>query len=121
LWTLVLYPMVRYAIWAAISMLLVTVLHPAFVMAIVVVVATLVGMFGSPSTRIPNWVRVPVHVVLPMTNLLSEERFLSITRASLKPFGWKNHIVALTYGVDYALVCLLLATAVFHYRSLTRD
>jgi ABC-type transport system involved in multi-copper enzyme maturation permease subunit len=121
LWTLLVYPMVRYAIWAAISMLLVTLLHPVFVMGIVIVLATLALIFGSASSHIPRWVRLPVHLVLPLTNLLSEERFLTITRASLKPYPWTNHLTALAYGLDYALVCFLLAVVVFQRQSLLRD
>jgi ABC-type transport system involved in multi-copper enzyme maturation permease subunit len=121
LWMLLVYPMVRYAIWAAISMFLVTLLHPVFVMGVVIVLATLTLIFGSASSHIPRWVRLPVHLVLPLTNLLSEERFLTITRASLKPYPWTNHLTALAYGLDYALVCFLLAVVVFQRRSLSRD
>jgi ABC-type transport system involved in multi-copper enzyme maturation permease subunit len=120
-WTLLVYPMVRYAIWAAISMFLVTMLHPILDMAIIVVLATLVAMFESPSKFIPNWVRLPIHLFLPLTDLLSEERFLAITRASVKPYPWTNHLTALAYGLDYALVCFLLAVAVFQRRGLSRD
>jgi len=121
LWTLLVYPMVRYAIWAAISLLLVTLVHPVAVMGIVAVLATLVATLQSPFSRIPDWLRLPVHVVLPLTDLLSEERFLAITRASVKPYPWTNHVTALAYGLDYALVCFLLAAFLFQYRSLTRD
>ncbi len=121
IWTLLVYPMVRYAIWSAISMFLVTVLHPVFVMGIVVVLTTLVAIFQQASGRIPAWVRLPVHLVLPLTNLLSEERFLAITRASLKPYPWTNHLTALTYGLNYAFVWFLLAVLLFQYRSLSRD
>jgi hypothetical protein len=62
-----------------------------------------------------------VHVVLPLTDLLSEQRFLAITKASLKPFPWTHHATALAYGLDYALVCLLLAMWVFQRRSIARD
>jgi len=121
IWVLLVYPMVRYAIWAAIAMFLVTLLHPVFVMGIVAVLNTLVGIFGSTRTAMPDWVRMPVHLVLPLTRLLSEERFLSITRASLKPYPWTNHLTSLVYGLDYALVWFLLAVLVFQYRSLSRD
>lgn len=120
-WVLVVYPMVRYSVWAAISMLLVTWLQPVFVIAIVAVLATLVPMFESGFNRIPGWLRLPVHLILPMTNLLSEGRFLTISRASLKPFPWTRHVTALAYGLDYALVCFLLAVLVFQYQSLSRD
>ena len=121
LWVLLVYPMVRYAIWAAISMFLVTLLHPVVVMGVVIVLATLIQIFGSASSHIPRWVRLPVHLILPLTNLLSEERFLTITRASLKPYPWTNHLTALAYGLDYALACFLLAVLVFQSRSLSRD
>lgn len=120
-WTLLVYPIVRYAIWAAISMLLVTVVHPVFAMGLVILLATLVQIFGESFIKIPVWVRLPVHLVLPLTNLLSESRFLAITRASVKPFTWTNHLTALAYGLNYAFVCLLLAILVFQYRSLARD
>jgi ABC-type transport system involved in multi-copper enzyme maturation permease subunit len=120
LWTLLVYPMVRYAIWAAISMFLVTLVHPIFAMGVVVVLATLVEVFG-PGAHIPPVLRVPIHLLLPLTGVLSEQRFLSITRASLKPFPWTSHVTALAYGLDYALVCFLLAALVFQYRSLSRD
>jgi ABC-type transport system involved in multi-copper enzyme maturation permease subunit len=121
LWTLLVYPMVRYAIWAAISMFLVTWLHPMFAMGIVVILASLVPFFGSTVTRIPAWLRLPVHLVLPLTSVLSEQRFLTITKASLKPFPWTSHVTALAYGLDYALVWFLLAIVAFQYRGLARD
>ena len=121
IWVLLVYPMVRYAIWAAIAMFLVTLLHSVFVIGIVAVLATLVQVFGSTRSAMPHWIRMPVHLVLPLTGLLSEERFLSITRASLKPYPWTNHLTALVYGLDYALVWFLLAVLVFQYRSLSRD
>jgi len=121
LWTLLVYPMVRYAIWAAIAMFLVTLLHPVFVIGIVGILATLVQMSGSPRSGIPVWIRAPLHFALPLTGLLSEERFLVITRASLKPYPWTNHLTALAYGLDYALVWFLLAALVFQYRNLARD
>jgi ABC-type transport system involved in multi-copper enzyme maturation permease subunit len=121
IWTLIAYPLVRYAIWAAISMLLVTMLHPILVMGIVIILMTLIQIFATASRHMPNWVRLPVHLTLPLTNLVSEERFMVITRASLKPFPWTNHLTALAYGLDYALVCFLLAIFVFQRRSLARD
>jgi hypothetical protein len=39
----------------------------------------------------------------------------------LKQAGWLDHLITLAYGLDYALVFLLLATWSFHYRSLKRD
>ncbi len=77
-----------------------------------------------PPRRVP--LRLGTHhaalySVLPSTGLLSESRFMSLTQSSLKPVGWLNHITTLAYGLDYALVCLLLAMWSFHYRSLRRD
>ncbi len=121
LWTLLVYPMVRYAMWAAIAMFLVTLVHQVVVMGMVVVLATLVIVFQSPWRHVTKWVRLPVHLLLPLTNLVSEERFLSVTRASLKPFPWTSHLTVLVYGVDYALVWFLLAVYVFQRRGLSRD
>ena len=121
LWTLIAYPLVRYAIWAAIAMLLVTMIHPILAMGAIVIVMTLIEVFASTARHIPVWLQKPVHLVLPLTGLLSEERFMEITRASVRPFPWTNHLTALAYGVDYALVCLLLAMFVFQRRSLARD
>lgn len=119
-WTMLVYPLVRYAVWAAIAMFLVTMVHPVLVMGGVAILATFVAIFGSQSS-IPAWVRLPLHLVLPMTGLLSEDRFLVIKQASLRPFPWTNHVIALAYGLNYALVCFLLAVLVFQRRSLTRD
>ncbi len=121
IWTLLIYPMVRYAIWSALSMFLVTVLHPLFVMGIILLVATLVQIFGSATRLVPDWVRLPVHLFLPLTDLLSETRFMAITRASVRPYLWTNHLIALSYGLDYALVCFLLAIWVFQRRGLSRE
>ncbi len=120
-WTLVAYPLVRFAIWAAIAMCLVMLVHPIFVIGIAAVLGTLISVFQSPSSLIPVWLRQPVHLSLPMTDLLSEQRFLSITRASLKPFPWTSHLTALAYGLDYALVCFLLAVWLFQRRGLSRE
>jgi ABC-type transport system involved in multi-copper enzyme maturation permease subunit len=121
IWTLLVYPMVRYAIWAAISLFLVTMVHPIVAMGAVVILATLVQVFGSTHSRMPLWLRTPVHLALPLTDLLSEERFMVITRASLRHYPWTNHLTALAYGLDYALVCFLLAVFIFQRRSLARD
>jgi hypothetical protein len=99
----------------------VTVLHPIVVMGIVIILATLISIFASVSSHIPAWVRTPVHLVLPLTNLLSEQRFMVITKASLKTFPWTSHLTVIAYGLDYALVCFLLAVFMFQRRSLARD
>lgn len=121
LWTLLVYPMVRYAVWAALALLLATLIHPVFVMGIVIILATLVEVLGDPRSHIPAFVRIPGHLLLPMTDVLSEDRFLTITKANIKAFPWTGHLTALAYGLDYALVCFVLAAFLFQYRSLTRD
>jgi hypothetical protein len=122
-WVLIVYPMVRYAIYSAMSMLLVTVLHPVVSFGIVMVVSVLAGMLGPGSARyfLPAGVRVVVYAVLPSTDLLSETRFLTITQERLKQIPWTNHAVALAYGLDYALVFFLLAAWAFRRRSLARN
>ncbi len=70
-----------------------------------------------------NWkyLRVPLWIALPSTSLLSEERFLTITHATVKQIGLLEHLTTLAYGLDYALVFVLMAMWSFRYRSLTRD
>jgi hypothetical protein len=53
--------------------------------------------------------------------LLSESRFLTITQTSLEKITWDVHAITLSYGLDYALVCFLLAVWSFRRRSLSRD
>ena len=123
-WVLLVYPMVRYAMYAAIAMLLVTVFHSVVTFGIVLglsVLALMVAPTSRSSTIMMRFIRIPLYQVLPSTTLLSEDRFLSITHASLKQVGWLDHATTLAYGLDYALVCLLLAMLSFHYRSLKRD
>src|SRR5438128_5532327 len=84
IWTLLVYPLVRYAIWSAIAMALVTLVHPIFAMGIVGIPAALIEVFGSRSSGIPPWLRMPVPVVLPLTNRLSEARFAVSSRAPAK-------------------------------------
>jgi ABC-type transport system involved in multi-copper enzyme maturation permease subunit len=123
-WVLLVYPMVRYAVYSALAMALVTVLHPVVTMGItliVAVVALIVEPTGQAVTSHWKYLRWPLWITLPSTSLLSEERFLTITHASLKQAGWLEHLTTLAYGLDYALVLVLMAMWSFHYRSLTRD
>jgi ABC-type transport system involved in multi-copper enzyme maturation permease subunit len=122
-WVLVVYPMVRYAIYSALAMLLVTMMHPVFAFGIVLVTSVVAGMVGptSHSGTFPEWLRQGLYAVLPSTDLLSESNFLSITQTTLKQMAWTDHLLTLTYGLDYALVCFLLAVWSFRYRSLTRE
>jgi hypothetical protein len=76
---------------------------------------------GNPESFIPDWLRTGLFYLLPSSNLLSETRFLTITRSTLRAALWTDHATALAYGVDYALVCFLFAAWIFHSRSLSRD
>ena len=103
---------------------LVTLLNPVVVMGIVAVLLSLIQFLVTASalSDIPGWFRLPLHLALPLTTVvLSEDRFLTMTQASLQRYPWTDHLTALAYGLDYALVCFLLAIAVFQYRSLSRD
>jgi hypothetical protein len=123
-WVLLVYPMVRYAVYGAVAMALVTVLHPLVTMGITLIMAV-VALIVEPTAQAvtSHWkyLRVPLWIALPSTSLLSEERFLTITHASLKQAGWRDHLTTVAYGLDYALVFVLIAMWSFHYRSLTRD
>jgi ABC-type transport system involved in multi-copper enzyme maturation permease subunit len=122
-WVLIVYPMVRYAIYSALGVLLVTVMHPILAFSIVLVTMIGAGLVapGNPQSFIPQWLRTGLFYLLPSSNLLSETRFLTITRATLKAATWSEHVTALAYGLDYALVCFVLAAWIFRSRSLSRD
>jgi hypothetical protein len=122
-WVLIVYPMVRYSIYGAMAILLVTLMHPVFAFGIVLVSSVVASMIGPGShlANIPQSIQKVLYVILPSTDLLSESNFLSITETSLKRMAWTDHLLALSYGLDYALVCFLLAVWSFRYRSLTRD
>ena len=122
-WVLIVYPMVRYMIYSALGILLVTVMHPIVAFCIVLVMMIAAGLVapGNPESFIPHWLRTGLFYVLPSSSLLSESRFLTITRATLRAALWTDHATALVYGVDYALVCFLLAAWIFRSRSLARD
>jgi len=123
-WVLIVYPLVRWSIYSAIAMLLVTVFHSIVAFGITMVISVLALML-APSDRgvhwLPEWTRAAIYAVLPSTGLLSEDRFFTITQASLKQLTWSAHLTTLAYGLDYALVFLLLAMWSFHYRGLSRD
>lgn len=123
-WVLLVYPMVRYSIYVAIAICLVSMMHPIVAFAIVLLVSVLAGMVSPASIAfgfVPEWLRRGVYFVLPSTNLLSESRFLAITSASLRQTPWTEHLTVLAYGLDYALVFFLLAAWAFRRRSLTRE
>ena len=122
-WVLIVYPMVRYSIYSALAILLVTMMHPVLAFGIVLVTSVVAAMVGpgSHSGTFPEWLRQGLYVLLPSTDLLSECNFLSITQTTLKQMAWSDHLLTLAYGLDYALVCFLLAVWSFHHRSLARD
>jgi ABC-type transport system involved in multi-copper enzyme maturation permease subunit len=123
-WLLLIYPLVRYAVFSAVALFLVTMMHPMFAFGIVLVMsiaAQIVAPSAALPTWLPAWLRTGLFHALPSTGLLSEIRFLTITRATLKTAPWTDHLTALTYGLDYALVCFLLAVWLFRNRSLSRD
>jgi len=114
LWPLIVYPMVRYALYSAIAMLLVTCMHPVFAFAIVMLGGALAGTFGM----LPQGLRQTVHYVLPSFGLLSESSFLTITQAQLKAMPWTEHLIVLAYGLDWAVVFFVLAARSFRRRPL---
>jgi ABC-type transport system involved in multi-copper enzyme maturation permease subunit len=123
-WVLIVYPMVRYAAYGAMAMALVTLMHPVVTIGIIMVIsvaAPRVMPGAGDASRLAGWIKAPLYAILPSTGLLSEDRFLTITHAALKPTGWLEHATTLGYGLDYALVCLVLAMWSFHFRSLKRD
>lgn len=124
-WVLLVYPMVRYAIWAAVAMMLATFFRPIIAMGIVALLSIGAAVVATTDfamhAAVVRYGLYAIHAVLPSTNLLSESRFLEITKASLKQTGWLEHATTVAYGLDYALVFLLLAMWSFHYRSLKRD
>lgn len=122
-WILIAYPLVRYAVWAAIAMFFVTFLHPMVTMAMVAILIAVIRILVSPGAAdYPAWIRVPPHIFLPLTtSVLSEDRFFSMTQESLHRYPWTYHITALAYGLDYALVCCLLAALVFQRRNLSNN
>jgi ABC-type transport system involved in multi-copper enzyme maturation permease subunit len=123
-WALLVYPLLRYAIYSAISMLLVTVIHPVLAFASVLaisVAATVIDPAQQYSSLFGTWVRNIAYVILPSTTLLSEQRFLVIKSATLNRTNWLEHLTAVGYGLDYAAVFLLLAMWSFDYRTLKRD
>ncbi len=123
-WLLIVYPLVRYAVFSAIALMLVTVMHPMMAFGIVLVTsiaAQIVAPSAAPPQFMAPWVRKTLFEILPSTSALSEIRFLTVTRATLRVAPWTDHVITLGYGLDYALVCFLLAAWLFRNRTLSRD
>lgn len=125
LWLLFVYPMVRYAIYAGLAMLIATVAHPvitwAFALLLGVGASMVVPGHDEPRNWALRWLKTALYYALPSTTFLSEDRFLIIKHASLRQTLWGEHTITLLYGLDYAVVLLLMAMWSFHYRSLKRD
>ncbi|MDR3702054.1 MAG: ABC transporter permease subunit [Candidatus Sulfopaludibacter sp.] len=123
-WLLIVYPLVRYAVFSAIALMLVTVMHPMIACGIVLVMsiaAQIVAPSAAPPQFMAPWVRKTLFDILPSTSALSEIRFLTVTRATLRVAPWTDHVITLAYGLDYALVCFLVGAWLFRNRTLSRD
>ncbi len=122
-WVLIVYPMVRYALYSGLAMLLVSVMHPIVSFAIILVLCVVESIVapGAGANYLPGWLHNGLYAVLPSPNLLSETRFLTITQASLKQTSVFDHLTALAYGLDWALVFFLLAAWLFSRRGLSRE
>jgi ABC-type transport system involved in multi-copper enzyme maturation permease subunit len=118
LWPLAAYPMVRYALYSTIALLLVTRMHPVIAFAIVMLSGALAGLATPDSRVLPAGLRHAIYYALPSFDLLSESRFVAITQAQLKALPWTNHLTTLTYGLDWAVVFFLLAAWSFRRRPL---
>jgi hypothetical protein len=125
LWVLFVYPVVRYAIYAALAMLVATVAHPVITWAFTLLLGLGATMVAPSPDEPVSWagrmLKTSLFYVLPSTNFLSEDRFLVIKHAALRQTQWGEHAITLLYGLDYAAVLLLLAMWSFHHRSLKRD
>lgn len=123
-WELFFYPLVRYSIYAAMGMWLTTMVHPVVTMGLMLALTILTELTSPrsfawrPSVA---WLKTGLFYVLPSTELLTEDRFLSLRQAALKQSSWVEHALSLSYGLDCALILLLLAIWSFHYRTLQRD
>lgn len=123
-WVLFAYPLCRYAIYSAMAMFFVTFIHQVAAFGVVLVVFILSMLLTPGGTRLvflPAAIRDAAYVVFPSTGLLSEDRFLGVTQASLEKITWDMHVVTVGYGLDYALIFLLLAIWSFRRRTLSRE
>jgi ABC-type transport system involved in multi-copper enzyme maturation permease subunit len=123
-WLLFVYPMVRYAIYSAMAICFVTMMSPIFAFIGVLlasVLASLVSPASSGAMWLPEWISRGLFVILPSVNLLSESQFIAITASTLHHTPWSDHLTAVMYGMDYALVLFLLAAWSFRRRSLCEE
>lgn len=127
-WILIVYPLVRYALYAAIAILFVMFMHPVLAVGATIFVSILSSIvtaavknpapfFGHAFVKICK----VVYFALPSFELMSEDKFVSLTKASLSGTTALEHLTALGYGLDYVFVFFLLAAWFFHSRNLKRD
>jgi hypothetical protein len=121
---LVLYPLVRYAIYAAMAMFFATLTNTMATMGAIFVIAMGIEFVAPHSPAwMPKlaWLKTALYYVLPSTNLLSEDRFLSLRQSAIRQATWQDHAISLAYGLDFALIIVLFAMWSFHYRTLRKD
>lgn len=120
-WTLIAYPLTRYALYGALATLFATRLRPLFALACVIAIMILSAFVsGGTSTILPAWLCWPLYAILPSTQLLAESRFFNLTQGASRALQWRDHMTILAYGLDYAVLCLLAASVLFRRRSLNR-
>jgi ABC-type transport system involved in multi-copper enzyme maturation permease subunit len=123
-WILLIYPLVRYAIYAGLALLLATLVHPVLTMGLMLMIhlLTVLSAPGSFAWKAHLMgLKSALFYLLPSTNLLTEGRFLSLRQAAVKQATWVEHGLSLAYGLDCAVIFVLLAMWSFHYRSLKQD
>jgi ABC-type transport system involved in multi-copper enzyme maturation permease subunit len=121
---LILYPLVRYAIYAALAMFFATLTNTMATMGAIFVIAMGIEFVTPRSPAwIPKlaWLKTTLYYILPSTNLLSEDRFLSLRQAAIRQATWQDHAISLAYGLDFALIVVLFAMWSFHCRTLRKD
>jgi hypothetical protein len=99
-------------------------MHPIIAFVLVLfssVIANMITPSSIATQFVPRWLHRGLFFVLPSVNLLSESKFFAISSAKLRQTPWTEHVIALGYGLDYALVFLLLAAWAFRRRSLARE
>src|SRR5260221_7071159 len=120
-WVMVLYPMVRYAIYAALAMALVTLMHPVVawgITAAVAVVVMIVEPTGQPVKNVAwRWIKNILYSVVATSGVVSEDRFLTIKETTIKGTGWLDHLTTFHLGMDQALVLQLIGMWRFNLHS----
>jgi Cu-processing system permease protein len=122
-WVLAAYPLVRYLLYSAIALFFSTFCIPGVALGVTVLVSAVamtVEGHNALLARLPHWVVAPVRYLFPSTGLLGEEKFLSVTSSPLRHTSLADHLTAVAYGLDYALIMLLLAAWIFRRRPLVR-